>query len=486
MEDQSSTNVSGGKSAKLLRYPLRSASKTKDEKFSPSIGSTSRRGKPTSTVSQSVSVLDISAAKEKSAKPPRRLSNPSKPPVSPAPKSVGYTTPASEARVNRAGNDKAKTDTPGSDVSRSLVRKKFTVLSSASYWLSHIKLSEAAGKHQLSLGFFKLALEAGCENVQLLKDELKSYAGRHNLLDLGESAKEVFQSYEILETIEQLQVSETCFHVPQEGSLSLDDDAHSLSSATGVAKLKPKSLNSASSAAKEATQKSNPVSRIKAPMSKKPANQGPALESGHGKMQKNAKKPIKQESNKGKQAVKAEAITPTDEKAQTVPKEAVLEENKENMDAPLVEEMYVSFIALLNLLDGCMKAFTCSKSHANEEAEGLITRNNERGHYINGLLLFTLDRLYRVVERHAKEAGEWQWVRDDLTLLGDPCLETSDKLYVISGLNERYHCLHPFTRHELLMKQYTTWERDSAQKELTNPCSGMDSESITFDDYLWD
>nr|GFA03287.1 UDP-N-acetylglucosamine diphosphorylase 1-like [Tanacetum cinerariifolium] len=52
----------------------------------------------------------------------------------------------------------------------------------------------------------------------------------------------------------------------------------------------------------------------------------------------------------------AEAITPTDEKAQTVPKEAVLEENKENMDAPLVEEMYVSFIALLNLLDGCMKA----------------------------------------------------------------------------------------------------------------------------------
>ncbi|GJV53081.1 hypothetical protein Tco_1448822 [Tanacetum coccineum] len=338
-----STNVSGGKSAKILRYPPQSGFENKDEKFSPSIGSTSRRGKPTSIVSQSVSVLDISAAKEKSAKPPRRLSNPSKPPVSPAPKSVGYTTPILEARVNRAGNVKAKTDTPGSDVSRSLVRKKFTVLSSASYWLSHIKLSEAAGKHQLSLRFFKLALEAGCENVQLLKDELKSYAGRHNLLDLGESAKEVFQSYEILETIEQLQVSETCSHVPQEGSPSLDDDAHSLSSATGVAKPKPKSLNSASSAAKEATQKSNHVSRVKAPMSKKPANQGPALESGHGKMQKNAKKPIKQESNKGKQAVKTEAITAADEKAQldTVPKEAVLEENKENMDAPLVEEMSV-------------------------------------------------------------------------------------------------------------------------------------------------
>ncbi|MFS7968889.1 hypothetical protein Hanom_Chr09g00802781 [Helianthus anomalus] len=62
-----------------------------------------------------------------------------------------------------------------------------------------IYLSKAAGKHQLSLGFFKLALDAGCENVQLLKDELKSYACRHNL---GESAKEVFDDYGIQESIE--------------------------------------------------------------------------------------------------------------------------------------------------------------------------------------------------------------------------------------------------------------------------------------------
>lgn len=120
------------------------------------------RGKSTPSVSQSVDVLQISA-KEKSAKPPRRLSIPSKPIVSPAPKSVGYITPISEARANRASNNKGKIVTPGSDVSRSLNRKKFTVLSSASYWLSHIKLSEAAGKHQLSIGFFKLALDAGCE-----------------------------------------------------------------------------------------------------------------------------------------------------------------------------------------------------------------------------------------------------------------------------------------------------------------------------------
>ncbi|KAI3759324.1 hypothetical protein L6452_07057 [Arctium lappa] len=349
LKDQTSVNESkGGKSAKLLRYPLRSASKSKEDKLpasSPSIASASRRGKPASSVSQSVSVLDMSA-KDKSAKPPRRLSIPNKSTSSPAPKSTGYATPISEARANRSGNFKGNSGTPGSDVSRSLGRRKFTVLSSASYWLSHIKLSEAAAKHHLSLGFFKLALEAGCENVQVLRDELKSYAGRHNLLDLGESAREVFQSYEVPESIEQFQVSETCSQVPEEGTRSLDDDAHSLSSATGVPKLKPRSLtNSASSAAKESaretTQKGNTAPRIKASVNKKMANQSPALKTEHGKMQKNSKKPSKQESNKEKQEVKIEGMKPADEEAQlnTSGEDAVAEENKENLDAPPIEEM---------------------------------------------------------------------------------------------------------------------------------------------------
>ncbi|GKB46303.1 hypothetical protein Tco_0897056 [Tanacetum coccineum] len=44
----------------------------------------------------------------------KRLSIPSKPPVSPAHISVGYTRPISEARINRAGIVKAKTDARGS------------------------------------------------------------------------------------------------------------------------------------------------------------------------------------------------------------------------------------------------------------------------------------------------------------------------------------------------------------------------------------
>ncbi|KAL8092894.1 hypothetical protein AgCh_034952 [Apium graveolens] len=59
----------------------------------------------------------------------------------------------------------AKSDTPISDVSRSSNRKKFTILSIASYWLNQIKLSESVAKHSISIAFFKVAYEAGCEAI---------------------------------------------------------------------------------------------------------------------------------------------------------------------------------------------------------------------------------------------------------------------------------------------------------------------------------
>lgn len=120
------------------------------------------RGRSVSSVSKSVGVLDLSA-KDKSAKPPRRLSIPTKN-VSPARKLVGNITPISEVR--RTARSQGKSDTPVSDFSRSS-KKTFHLLSSTSYWLSQIKLSEAASKHSVSLGFFKLALEAGCKVIIL-------------------------------------------------------------------------------------------------------------------------------------------------------------------------------------------------------------------------------------------------------------------------------------------------------------------------------
>lgn len=108
----------------------------------------------------SVSALDISG-KEKSAKPPRRLSIPTKPTASPRQVPLGSITPISETRMKR--NTPGKNDTPVSDVSKSISRRKFSVIYSVSYWLAQIKLSESTSKHSISLGFFKLALESGCE-----------------------------------------------------------------------------------------------------------------------------------------------------------------------------------------------------------------------------------------------------------------------------------------------------------------------------------
>ncbi|XP_077245831.1 uncharacterized protein LOC143885511 isoform X2 [Tasmannia lanceolata] len=166
-------------------------------------------GRAVSNVSKSVSVLDFSD-KEKAAKPPRRLSIPAKSSVSPLPRPVSSITPISEIRTKKSTSSQGNCDTPAYDASKLTNRRKFSVLSSVSYWISQIKISESAAKHSISLGFFKLALESGCEPFQRLRDELKSYVLRHNLLELGEPTKELLRSYNISEDLEQVQVSETC------------------------------------------------------------------------------------------------------------------------------------------------------------------------------------------------------------------------------------------------------------------------------------
>ncbi|GLJ15434.1 hypothetical protein SUGI_0253400 [Cryptomeria japonica] len=78
---------------------------------------------------------------------------------------------------------------------------KLNMLTSASYWLDQIKISESAGKHAISLGFFTLALESAAEPLQRLHDELKEYALKNNLLEFGELARDVMQRYGVLEEI---------------------------------------------------------------------------------------------------------------------------------------------------------------------------------------------------------------------------------------------------------------------------------------------
>ncbi|KAL7192122.1 hypothetical protein ACSBR2_024044 [Camellia fascicularis] len=353
VKEQSSATANAGKSGSKLRYPLRSATKSKEEKPAAAAElpntSASKRGRPASIVSKSVGVLDLSA-KDKSGKPPRRLSIPAKTTISPVPKLVGNVSPISEVRAKRSVKSQGNNDTPASDVSKSSSRRKFSVLLSASYWLSQIKLSESAAKHKISLGFFKLAIEAGCEPLQRMKDELKSYARRHNLAELGESVKELFESYNILENFEQLQVSETCSQVPEEGTRSSDDDVHSSSSVTGARKLKPKSLNTETtvqasavteSAKKDTTQKDNPGTRTRGSWNKNSANTRPASKTAGSSISKKSQIPSKQESNKDKDKIKRVGKKAACEQgsANPSPTDETLQENKENMDAPQMEEI---------------------------------------------------------------------------------------------------------------------------------------------------
>lgn len=60
-----------------------------------------------------------------------------------------------------------------------------------------------------------------------------------------------------------------------------------------------------------------------------------------------------------------------------------------------------------------------------------------------GLVLYSLDRLFRAVERHAKETGEWLSLRQDIIDLAKPNLQTSYKLMITSRMERMYDCLLP-------------------------------------------
>ncbi|MCL7042962.1 hypothetical protein MKW94_030874 [Papaver nudicaule] len=225
IKDQTATTATTPVS--LLRYPLRSAIKFKED---------------TLITTPSSNRIVVS-----NAKPPRRLYNSTKSTVSPSPRSIGTITPIANARTKRSNVSQGKTRTPGSVASKSLIRQKFNVLASTSYWLTQIKLSESVGKHMISLGFFELALEAGCEPLQRMRDELKAYALRNSLTKLGNFVNELLKSYNVSQDSEGLQVSQTCSHVP-EGTQSTEENVNSCTSSatTKTRKLKPKSLNSES------------------------------------------------------------------------------------------------------------------------------------------------------------------------------------------------------------------------------------------------
>ncbi|CAN6814419.1 unnamed protein product [Brassica oleracea] len=231
-EKSVSSVASGNSINSKLRYPLRSKEgKPPVPDFSGS--SAPRRGRVASAVSQSTTVLDLSAKKSVDrAKPPRRMSIPNKASSNSSARSVSSSvTSLSETKAKRpVGSTRSLNVTPVSSVMRTAARRKVEDLSSSAYWLTHIKLAESVAKHSISLGFFKLALHAGCEPLDKMREELKSYAARNNMDGLADAMKELSELYCISEESKQTQkVSETSSVVAEETTASLknDDDVQS-------------------------------------------------------------------------------------------------------------------------------------------------------------------------------------------------------------------------------------------------------------------
>ncbi|AQK82421.1 hypothetical protein ZEAMMB73_Zm00001d036929 [Zea mays] len=330
-------SAGGGSAARAskLRYPLRSASKGKAAAVSPAADappttiSAPRRVKPSSDVSKSM-CLDLSV-KDKSVKPPRRHSIQTKPGASPRPIPSGTVTPVSGVRSKRS-DGQGRFDTPTSEVSMSMSRRKFSTLSSISYWMTQIRLAEAASKHSVSLGFFKLALESECEPLDRMREELKSYVVRHCLAtELEDPVKDILQVYDIVDDFEKLKISAE----PSEQQKKSEKAARNVSNVSANCNLKPRSLNSGATESKEAgkkegIQKAKPDARVRGSNNRNPVKCTTAKEV----VAKNTGKKTKKEA-KGQEEVSngdsdASSALPDQESVDVV--KEITHEDKENMD----------------------------------------------------------------------------------------------------------------------------------------------------------
>ncbi|KAJ4769798.1 microtubule-associated futsch-like protein [Rhynchospora pubera] len=316
--------------ASKLRYPLRSASKSKEKEKEKEVKDqpvSKRSAKPIADITKSVSALELSGKDKHSAKPPRMLSILAKSVSTPRTTNGPTTTPSS------VRSSVPMTETPMSNMSGSTIaRRRFSMISSVSYWMAQIKLAEAASKHSVSLGFFKLALEAGCEPLERMGEELKSYIVRHNLsVVFHDSVKDILNVFGITEDPEELKASVNI----KSDSPKFNTKSEKSSKTTPVVpaskrngNLKPRSLNT--EVGKKA---SNAGSKVRISSTKNPVKTAVVKE--------NHKKVTKDEGDGEKEHQTSLENNPSEGSATIVDStsklEASYEEEKENMENALVE-----------------------------------------------------------------------------------------------------------------------------------------------------
>ena len=127
---------------------------------------------------------------------------------------------------------------------------------------------------------------------------------RHDLAELGDSIKSLFESYEIPETLEQVQESIICSQVSEDATALSSDDVQSTSSIAATKMPKLKSLNALTvasaakaSSKKEKVQRITPVTKSRASFSREPIKPKLITESGGNNIKKKVQNPAKQTPN---------------------------------------------------------------------------------------------------------------------------------------------------------------------------------------------
>lgn len=127
---------------------------------------------------------------------------------------------------------------------------------------------------------------------------------KHNLLtELEEPAKDILQSYNILEEeFEQLKLSESISQLQKEGSCASNQDARTSSVSTGSGNLKPKSLISKSPTVSESykkdAEKRVPVAKDRTLNIKNPGRSISVKDSNVNSLQTKSQKSKKVDSNR--------------------------------------------------------------------------------------------------------------------------------------------------------------------------------------------
>ncbi|RWW27009.1 hypothetical protein GW17_00008586 [Ensete ventricosum] len=187
-----------------------------------------------------------------------------------------------------------------------------------------------------------LVIDSLLQPIDRMREELISYIQRHSLVaEKEDSVKDLLQSYNIVEDIENIKLSGTSTKLPEEVILRSDQEKHRISSTSRIGNLTPKFLNVSTpvvvnSNRNDGIQKRLPSYTRRGLYNKTEANIASDKYDRSTSTQKKSQKPRTKPINGNEKIKRSLSNSPTEpgDKADVLPTEeaSLLNENKENMD----------------------------------------------------------------------------------------------------------------------------------------------------------